>query len=139
QTLELVEAARYDSAYTFIFSPRPGTEAASMIDDFVPSEICAERLERLVDAVERHALVRHVARVGRVEEALVEGPSRKDPNVLSGRTRQNKLVHFSGDVVAGDRVEVQITSAAPHWLRGELVEVTRRAPRERARIPLTVV
>jgi tRNA-2-methylthio-N6-dimethylallyladenosine synthase len=139
QTLELVDAARYDSAYTFIFSPRPGTEAAAMVDDFVPAEVCAQRLDRLVATVERHALARHDERVDRVEDVLVEGPSRKDATVLSGRSRQNKLVHFGADLAPGDRAEVHITGAAPHWLRGELVEVIRRVPRERTRIPVAVV
>ena len=95
RTLEVVDAAEYDAAYTFVFSPRPGTPAADMTDDFVAPEVAQERMSRLVEVVERHALAKHEARVGRTETLLVEGPSKKDPHVWSGRTRQNKLVHFS--------------------------------------------
>jgi tRNA-2-methylthio-N6-dimethylallyladenosine synthase len=141
QTLAVVEAAQYDSAYTFIFSPRPGTEAATMVDDFVPANATAERMARLVDAVERSALAKHMARVGRVEDVVVEGPSKKDAAVLSGRTRQNKLVHFTGAWAPGDRVEVRIERAAPHWLAGEVVREVRRAPRGATKVllPVTVV
>src|SRR5690606_9403940 len=94
RTLEVVAEARYDSAYTFIFSPRPGTEAATRVDDFVDPDVVAERFERLRVVVERSAVAKHRARVGRVEEVVVEGPNRKDPAALDGRTAQNKLVHI---------------------------------------------
>ena len=94
RTLEVAAEAAYDSAYTFVFSPRPGTRAAAMEDRFVPAEVVAERMERLRMVVERSALARHRARVGRTEEVLVEGPSKRDPSVITGRTSQNKLVHF---------------------------------------------
>jgi len=134
RTLEVVAEAGYDSAYTFVFSPRPGTRAAEMRDAFVPQEVVAERFERLRLVVERSALALHAARVGRTEEVLVEGPSKRVASMLSGRTRQNKLVHFSpglaaaggGPVVPGAYVEVEITGAAPHYLRGELVRTTQR-------------
>ncbi len=137
RTLEVAAAAEYDSTYTFIFSPRKGTEAAARVEEFVPAEVVAERFERLRVVVERSALAKHRARIGRVEEALVEGPSKKDPAVLSGRTRQNKLVHFRSPQVlgAGAFVEVLVTAAAPHHLRGELVRVIA-APRHRTRIPV---
>ena len=99
RTLEVAAEAAYDSAYTFIYSPRPGTEAAERVEDFVAPEVVAERFERLRIVVERSALLRHEARVGRVEEVLVEGPSRKAPAVLTGRTRQNKLVHFASEPI----------------------------------------
>ncbi len=139
-TLEVVAEAAYDSAYTFVFSPRPGTQAAEMADRFLPAEVIAERFERLKVVVERSALARHQARIGRVEEVLVEGPSKKDPLVATGRTRQNKLVHFPADVVpaAGTFADVRITGAAAHYLRGELVEVTAR-PRHKTRIPVAVL
>ncbi|MGQ0433331.1 MAG: tRNA (N6-isopentenyl adenosine(37)-C2)-methylthiotransferase MiaB [Microthrixaceae bacterium] len=138
QTLEVVAEAGYDSAYTFIFSPRPGTEAAERVDEFIAPEIVAERFERLKIVVDRSGLARHEARVGRVEEVLVEGPSRKDPAVLAGRTRQNKLVHFTSDPVKpGTYATVLITSAAPHHLRGDLVEITAPA-RHKTRLPLLV-
>ena len=137
RTLEVVAEAGYDSAYTFIFSPRPGTEAAELADDFVPAEVTAERFERLRVVVERSALARYQARVGRVEEVLIEGPSKKDPTSISGRTRQNKLVHFAAGIPLppGSYADVRITGAAPHYLRGELVEATAR-PRHRTRIPV---
>ena len=140
RTLEVVAAAEYDSAYTFVFSPRPGTEAAELVEQFVPAEVTAERFERLKVVVERSALAKHQARVGRVEEVLVEGPSKRDPAVLTGRTRQNKLVHFvsPAPLAAGAFAEVRVTRAAPHYLVGDLVEVTAR-PRHRTRIPVAVV
>ena len=125
-TLAVAEEARYDAAYTFVFSPRPGTPAAEMVDDFVAPEIVADRMTRLTEVVERHALRRHQARVGRVEEVLIEGPSKKDPTRLSGRTRQSKLVHFEADardLPSGSYATVRITTAAPHWLAGDLVAV----------------
>ena len=111
-----------------------------MVDDFVAPEVIAERFERLRVVVERSAVVRHEARIGRVEEVIVEGPSKRDRVVLSGRTGQNKLVHFPrGDSApgAGSYALVRITGAAPHHLTGELVEVTA-APRHRTRIALSV-
>jgi tRNA-2-methylthio-N6-dimethylallyladenosine synthase len=138
-TLDVVAEAAFDSAYTFIFSPRPGTQAATMSEQFVPPDVVAERFERLKVVVERSALARHRARVGRVEEVLVEGPSKKDPSVATGRTRQNKLVHFAGPVPpAGAFADVRIVDAAAHYLRGELVELTAR-PRHKTRIPVAVL
>src|SRR3954467_708531 len=78
RTLEVVDIAGYDAAYTFVFSPRPGTPAADMTDDFVSPEVAQERMARLVEVVERHALEKHAARVGGMERLLVEGPSKKD-------------------------------------------------------------
>jgi tRNA-2-methylthio-N6-dimethylallyladenosine synthase len=148
-TLEVAAEASYDSAYTFVFSPRPGTRAADMVEQFVPSEVAAERMERLRTVVERSALLRHQARVGRVEEVLVEGPSKRDPSVITGRTGQNKLVHFApGDVSngpvgpsrpgpgIGSYAEVLVAGAARHHLVGELLAVTSR-PRHKTRIPVT--
>jgi tRNA-2-methylthio-N6-dimethylallyladenosine synthase len=138
RTLEVVDAAAYDAAYTFVFSPRPGTRAAEMVDDFVAPAVTQERMTRLVELVERHALARHAARVGRVEEVLVEGTSKRDDRYLSGRTRQNKLVHLpSGDAraVPGGYVDVEITEAAPHWLRGALPVAAVPSP-ARTRIPV---
>jgi tRNA-2-methylthio-N6-dimethylallyladenosine synthase len=142
RTLDVVDEAAYDAAYTFMFSPRPGTPAAEMRDEFVPPEVAQERMQRLVDVVERHALIRHEARVGRTEEVLVDGPSKKDPSVLSGRTRQNKLVHFAaadGATPRGALVDVRITEAAPHWLRGHVAGAVAPPPPARIRIPVTAV
>ncbi|MEW6152980.1 MAG: tRNA (N6-isopentenyl adenosine(37)-C2)-methylthiotransferase MiaB [Actinomycetota bacterium] len=140
RTLEVVAEAAYDSAYTFVFSPRSGTEAAERTDQFVPADVVADRFERLRVVVERSALARHQARVGRVEEVLVEGPGKKG-TALAGRTRQNKLVHFAAGerpLPAGSYATVRVTAAAPHHLSGELVEVTAR-PRHRTRIPVVAV
>jgi tRNA-2-methylthio-N6-dimethylallyladenosine synthase len=137
RTLEVVAEAAYDSAYTFVFSPRPGTEAALRTDAFVPAATVAERFDRLRVVVERSALARHRARIGRTEEVVVEGPSRRDPAVTTGRTRQNKLVHFpaAAPMRPGTFADVRIVDAGAHHLRGELVEVTAQ-PRHRTRIPV---
>jgi tRNA-2-methylthio-N6-dimethylallyladenosine synthase len=138
RTLEVAAAAEFDSAYLFLFSPRPGTEAASFTDRFVAADVAGERFARLKAVIERSALRKHEARIGRVEEVLVEGPSRKDAAVLTGRTRQNKLVHFAGSVAVGGYAEVRVTGAAPHHLTGELVAVTAR-PRHKTRIPVAAL
>ncbi len=137
-TLEVAAAAEYDFAFTFIFSPRPGTEAATMNDRFVDAAVAAERFDRLKIVVERSALAKHRARIGRVEDVLVEGPSRKDPRVVTGRTRQNKLVHFPSPhpLRAGAYASIEITTAAPHHLGGRLLEVLAD-PAHRVRIPVS--
>ena len=134
-TLDVVAEAHYDFAYTFIFSPRPGTEAAALTDQFVDPATATERFQRLRVVVERSALSKHEARVGRIEEVLVEGPSKKDPAVLSGRTRQNKLVHFTPPQAlrAGAYASVEITRAAPHHLVGRFVELLAE-PQHKRRI-----
>ena len=136
-TLAVAAEAEYDSAYTFIFSPRPGTEAAERVDEFVAADVVAQRFDRLRHVVERSALRRHEARIGRTEEVLVEGPSRKDDGVLTGRTAQNKLVHFASaaPIRAGSYATVEITGAAPHHLRGELRDIVHVAT-HRTRIPV---
>jgi len=135
RTLEVVAEAGYDSAYTFVYSPRPGTEAAERVDQFVPAEVTRERFERLRVVVERSALARHRARVGRTEEVMVEGPSRKDASVTTGRSEHNKLVHFPARerLRPGSYATVRVTAAAPHHLTGELVDVVAPA-RHRTRI-----
>ncbi len=140
-TLAVVDEARYDAAFTFVFSPRPGTEAATMTEEFVAPEITRERMDRLTAAVERSARAKHEARVGEIEEVLVDGPSKTDAQVWSGRTRHNKLLHFvpRADSAAGDLVRARVTSAAPHWLRGEMVERVRPARRRRVLIPVVAV
>jgi tRNA-2-methylthio-N6-dimethylallyladenosine synthase len=117
ETLAVVEQVRYDSAFTFIFSPRRGTEAAEMPDQ-VPDEVKHERLERLVEVVQRIAAERNAERVGLTEEVLVEGPSRTDPALLRGRTRRNTTVNFAGTAAPGDLVDVAIESATSTTLRG---------------------
>jgi tRNA-2-methylthio-N6-dimethylallyladenosine synthase len=117
ETLEVVEEVRYDSAFTFVYSPRQGTEAATLPDQ-VPEEVKRERIERLVELVQRIAAEKNLARVGRVEEVLVEGPSRTDPGVLRGRTRRNTTVNFAGDALPGELVPVTIEAATSTTLRG---------------------
>jgi len=117
QTLEVVGEVRFDSAFTFIFSPRSGTEAASLPDQ-VPDDVKHERLERLVDVVQRIAAERNAARVGVVEEVLVEGASRTDPKLLRGRTRRNTTVNFAGSTPAGELVDVLIEGSTSTTLRG---------------------
>ena len=136
-TLEVAAEVGYDSAYTFIYSPRPGTEAAARVAEFVAPEVSAERFERLRVVVERSALARHRERVGRVEEVVVEGPSKKDTAVLTARTRQNKIVHFAPvePLARGTYALVTITGAAPHHLTGVLNDVIA-LPRHRIRLPV---
>jgi tRNA-2-methylthio-N6-dimethylallyladenosine synthase len=117
ETLSVVEEARFDSAFTFIYSPRSGTEAAAM-DDQVPESVKHERLEELVEVVQRVARERNATRVGRVEEVLVEGTSRTDPGRLRGRTRRNTTVNFVGSAGAGELVEVLVESASSTTLSG---------------------
>jgi tRNA-2-methylthio-N6-dimethylallyladenosine synthase len=117
QTLEVVEEVRYDGAYTFLYSPRRGTEAADLPDQ-VPEAVKHERLERLIDLVQRIAAERNAERVGRVEEVLVEGPSRHDPALLRGRTRRNTTVNFAGTAEPGELVDVRIESSTSTTLRG---------------------
>ena len=98
-------------------------------------------MKQLVEVVEASALRKHEARVGRTEDVLVEGPSKNNAAMWSGRTGQNKLVHFSpaAGMRAGDFVPVTITAAAPHWLRGEIAGQVRAGRRRRTRIPVEVV
>jgi tRNA-2-methylthio-N6-dimethylallyladenosine synthase len=117
QTLEVVEQVRYDSAFTFIFSPRRGTEAAEMPDQ-VADEVKHERLERLVEVVQRVAAERNAERVGLTDEVLVEGPSRTDSALLRGRTRRNTTVNFTGSAAPGDLVQVEISGSSSTTLRG---------------------
>jgi tRNA-2-methylthio-N6-dimethylallyladenosine synthase len=122
-TLEVVEEVGFDGAFTFVFSPRRGTEAATMPDQ-VPDEVKAERIERLIELCQRVALERNQTRVGRVEQVLVEGPSRTDAALLRGRTRRNTTVNFVGDAAAGDLVDARVEGATSTTLRGaQLVSV----------------
>jgi tRNA-2-methylthio-N6-dimethylallyladenosine synthase len=116
-TLEVVEEVGYDSAFTFVYSPRAGTEAAAMPDQ-VPHELKIERMERLVELTQQIAAERNVSRVGRLEQVLVEGSSRTDPSLLRGRTRRNTTVNFRGAAGAGELVDVRIESATSTTLRG---------------------
>jgi len=118
QTIDVVERVCYDSAFTFLFSPRRGTEAAGIVEGIVPHPVKVERMGRLVEAVQRHAHARAQRFVGRTLEVLVEGPSRTDPERLRGRTRHNKVVNFSGLAAPGELTQVQITAATSQTLSG---------------------
>jgi tRNA-2-methylthio-N6-dimethylallyladenosine synthase len=118
QTLSVVGEVGYDSAFTFMFSPRRGTEAASMPGQ-VPHAVKRERMEQLVDLVQRRALERSLRFVGTTQEVLVEGPSRTDPSRLRGRTRHNKTANFNGLSRPGDLVPVEITGATSTTLSGD--------------------
>jgi tRNA-2-methylthio-N6-dimethylallyladenosine synthase len=121
QTLSLVEEARYDSAFTFQYSPRPMTAAASF-DEQLPKEVVQERYDRLTELQERIALERNREMIGTTQEVLVEGSSKKDPSRLTGRTRNNKLVHFTTDGAAeGSFRTLAITGAHSHFLEGDIV------------------
>jgi tRNA-2-methylthio-N6-dimethylallyladenosine synthase len=117
ETLEVVEAVQYDSAFTFVYSPRAGTEAAELPDQ-IPDKVKRERIEQLVEVVQSGATARNAARVGFVEEVLVEGPSRTDPSLLRGRTRRNTTVNFSGTACPGQLVSVEITGSTSTTLTG---------------------
>jgi tRNA-2-methylthio-N6-dimethylallyladenosine synthase len=117
ETLEVMAAVRFDSAFTFIYSPRHGTEAAAMPDQ-VPDELKHERLERLVDVAQRIAAERNAERIGGVEQVLVEGPSRTEPALLRGRTRRNTTAVFAGTAAAGDLVDVLVEGSTSTTLRG---------------------
>jgi tRNA-2-methylthio-N6-dimethylallyladenosine synthase len=117
RTLEVVDEVGYDGAFTFVFSPRRGTEAAAM-DGQLPQRTKVERMERLVELVQRRAAERAQRFVGRAVEVLVEGPSRTDPTRLRGRNRHNKTVNFDGTARAGELVEVEVTSATSTTLAG---------------------
>jgi tRNA-2-methylthio-N6-dimethylallyladenosine synthase len=116
-TLDVVEEVRYDGAFTFVFSPRSGTEAATLPDQ-VPDELKHERIERLIEVVQRIAAERNAERVGRVEQVLVEGPSRTDSTLVRGRTRRNTTVNFTGSAAPGELVDVRIEAATSTTLRG---------------------
>jgi len=122
ETLEVVAEVGFDGAFTFVYSPRAGTEAAALAEQ-IPEDVKRDRMERLVDVVQRTAAARNLARVGLVEEVLVEGPSRTEPTLLRGRTRRNTTVNFSGAAVPGDLVDVAIERATSTTLGGSQVAV----------------
>ncbi|WP_044640156.1 tRNA (N6-isopentenyl adenosine(37)-C2)-methylthiotransferase MiaB [Risungbinella massiliensis] len=127
ETLSLVKEVEYDSAFTFIYSPREGTPAAKMQDD-VPMEVKKERLQRLNDALNEISLRKNEALRGQVVEVLVEGESKKNAEVLSGRTRTNKLVHFRGSKdLIGKMVQVKIEAPQTWILKGVLVDEEQSA------------
>ena len=138
ETLDVAAACQFDSAYTFIFSPREGTRAALLNESFVAADVIKARFERLKEVLDRSALRKHEARVGLREEVLVEGPSKRNDQMLSGRTRQGKLIHFPvGDEMLrpGSLALVDVVYGAPYHLLGEYAS-TVRAPKHKVRIAL---
>jgi len=123
-TLEVAETVGYDGAFTFVFSPRRGTEAAGL-DGRVPHPVKKERMARLVEVVQRRARERAERFVGRTMDVLVEGPSRTDPSRLRGRNRHNKAVNFEGTAQPGEIVDVEISSATSQTLLGSEVLLSR--------------
>jgi tRNA-2-methylthio-N6-dimethylallyladenosine synthase len=120
-TLALAREVQYDSAYTFIYSPREGTPAYDMVDD-VPYEVKQQRLVRLNDVLNESAIAHNKKLEGQTVELLVEGESKHNAAMLSGRMRSNKLVHFEGDAsLIGQRVHVRIEHAKTFYLRGTLI------------------
>jgi tRNA-2-methylthio-N6-dimethylallyladenosine synthase len=117
ETVSAVEEVGYDGAFTFVYSPRQGTEAVSLPDQ-VPEELKRDRIERLIEVVQRVAAAQNQARIGRVEEVLVEGTSRTDSSFLRGRTRRNTTVVFAGSAAAGELAQVRIEDATSTTLRG---------------------
>lgn len=138
QSMEVAAAAEFDSAYLFIFSPREGTTAADMVEKFCDPAEVSERYNRIKVVLDRSAVQKHRARIGRVEEVIVEGSSKKNPDHLTGRTRQNKIVHFPSaeKLRIGTYARVEIVDAARFHLSGRLLEVTA-APMHRTRLAVT--
>jgi len=127
ETLAVVEEVGFDGAFTFIYSPRRDTEAASFVEDFVDHEVAVDRMERLVEAVQRRARERAQRFVGRSLDVLVEGASRHDPSRLRGRTTHNKVVNFDGLAAPGEIVPVEITGATSQSLTGSESLLSRAA------------
>lgn len=121
ETMEVVEEARFDAAFMFIFSPRPGTAAASMVDEFVPADTVQTRFERLAAVQNRISGERNQELVGSVVEVLAEGPSKKDPEMATTRTTTGKVVHVPGPIPAGEFLTVAIEEAFQHHLIGTAV------------------
>ena len=121
KTMRLVEELNFDNSFSFVYSPRPGTPAADMADD-TPAELKIKRLMRLQKTIEAQALKISQAMVGTMQRVLVEGHARKDASELAGRTDNNRVVNFAGhESLVGRFVDVTITAALPHSLRGEVV------------------
>ena len=127
-TVDMVERVEYDNVFVFRYSPRPGTPAAAMPEQIDPA-VKARRNAALLEVTQRVAATRSARLAGRVMDVLVDGPSRKDPRVLSGRTECNRVVNFdgAGAVAPGDSVPVHITEVLPHSLRGTLVAIAEEA------------
>ena len=122
-TMGLIDEVGFDNSYSFVYSPRPGTPAANLADD-TPQEVKLARLYRLQEKIRAQAAAISAAMVGTVQRILVEGPSKKDPRELAGRTENNRVVNFAGHPrLIGHMVEVTITRALPNSLRGEVCRI----------------
>jgi tRNA-2-methylthio-N6-dimethylallyladenosine synthase len=118
-TLDVMSEARFDNAYMFQFSPRPGTPAAEM-DDQVPPDVVTRRFDQLVELQNAITFERNIEQVGKAVEVMVEGPSKRDASVATTRTRGNRIVHIAGEWPAGTILTAEVTRAAPHYLEGVL-------------------
>jgi tRNA-2-methylthio-N6-dimethylallyladenosine synthase len=123
--MALVDEMSYDTSFSFIYSPRPGTPAANLHDD-TPREVKLKRLQHLQATIEANVAKISNSMLGSVQRILVEGPSRKDPNELAGRTQNNRVVNFPAPVesharLIGQMIDVEIDHAYPHSLRGALI------------------
>jgi tRNA-2-methylthio-N6-dimethylallyladenosine synthase len=128
RTMQLIDDVGFDSSFSFVFSARPGTPAAALKDD-TPQSVKLARLQQLQARIETQARAIGESRVGTVQRVLVEGPSRKDASELMGRTHCNRIVNFKGAPrLVGRLVDLQITQALPHSLRGEVVLAAEAAP-----------
>ncbi len=138
-TLEVCAEVGFDAAYTFVYSPRPGTEAADMTEAFVEHAVSVERMERLRAVVDRSAIRANQARVGRIDEVVVTGQSRRDPSMITGLTRHNKRMHLHGPSGArprpGTYLTARVTEARMTSLVGEVVDIGD-SPAHRTRIPV---
>jgi tRNA-2-methylthio-N6-dimethylallyladenosine synthase len=125
RTMKAIDDIGFDASFSFIYSQRPGTPAAELNDD-VPDEVKTQRLMRLQKRIDELASEVNEKMVGTIQRVLVEGPSKKDPNELAGRTDNNRIVNFAGNPrLINQFVEVQVTRVSSHSLRGEIV--TREA------------
>jgi tRNA-2-methylthio-N6-dimethylallyladenosine synthase len=124
KTLQLIRDIGFDSCFSFVFSPRPGTPAAALHDD-TPQSLKLERLQQLQALIEENVQRISASRVGTVQRILVEGPSRKNAQELMGRTECNRIVNFDGGPLSarlvGQLIDVRITQALPHSLRAEVL------------------
>jgi tRNA-2-methylthio-N6-dimethylallyladenosine synthase len=121
KTMKLIDDVEFDASFSFIYSPRPGTPALELVDD-TPAGVKSARLSRLQKRIDELAQIVSKSMVGSVQRVLIEGTSKKDANELAGRTDNNRIVNFMGNPRLIDSfVDVRITSALPHSLRGEIV------------------
>ncbi len=138
--MKLIEDVGFDASFSFVFSPRPGTPAANLPDD-TPQDVKLRRLQHLQATIEANVRRISASRVGTVQRILVEGPSKKDPRELMGRTECNRIVNFDGGPngarLVGQMIDVTITEALPHSLRGRPVIRDEAGVSDGARNPAT--